>query len=229
MSKTADILASAAMTFTRAATGHRAVAQSDAPKVALVLYEYEACPYCRRVREALSALDLEVTIVPCPRGSANREMVMAQGGKVQFPFLVDANTKTAMYESQDICDYLSRTYGEGKKPWQHNMGAVEQASAAVTAAVRPGAGATARGQQTPQVPLELWSYEASPYCRLVREVMCELELPYHLHNVARGSQRREAFVAMSGKMQVPYLKDPNTGAAMFESKDIITYLEGTYG
>ena len=50
-----------------------------------------------------------------------------------------------------------------------------------------------------------------------------------LHNVARGSTRRDAFVAMSGKMQVPYLKDANTGAAMFESKDITAYLEGTYG
>jgi glutathione S-transferase len=81
----------------------------------------------------------------------------------------------------------------------------------------------------PQKMLELWGYEASPYSRLVREVLTELELPYVLHNVARQSPRREAFVAMSGKMQVPYLKDPNTGTALFESADIIAYLEKTYG
>jgi glutathione S-transferase len=30
-------------------------------------------------------------------------------------------------------------------------------------------------------------------------------------------------------MMVPYLADPNTGREMFESADIVTYLERTYG
>jgi glutathione S-transferase len=30
-------------------------------------------------------------------------------------------------------------------------------------------------------------------------------------------------------MQVPYLFDPNTGREMFESADIVAYLEETYG
>lgn len=229
MSKTTDILSSTAMTASRAATGHRAIAQGASPPIALVLYEFEACPYCRRVREALSALDLEVMVVPCPKGSRNREMVIAQGGKAQFPFLVDRNRQTAMYESQDIIAYLSEHYGQGKLPWQHELGAVEQASAYVTSSLRPDRGRVARGNTAPPLPLELWSYEASPYCRLVREVLCELEIPYMLHNVARQSPRRESFVAMSGKMQVPYLKDPNTGTAMFESSAIMAYLEKTYG
>jgi glutathione S-transferase len=55
-----------------------------------------------------------------------------------------------------------------------------------------------------------------------------LERPYVLHNVAKGSAARDAFVARSGKMMVPYLIDPNTGAAMFESADIVRYLEATY-
>ena len=58
--------------------------------------------------------------------------------------------------------------------------------------------------------------------------MCELELPYHLHNVAQGSPRREAFVARSGKMLVPYLVDANTQTEMFESADIISYLREAY-
>ena len=32
----------------------------------------------------------------------------------------------------------------------------------------------------------------------------------------------------SGKMQVPWLHDPNTGTSMFESADIVAYLERTY-
>ena len=37
-----------------------------------------------------------------------------------------------------------------------------------------------------------------------------------------------AFVARSGLMLVPYLVDPNTDTAMFESADIVAYLEETY-
>jgi glutathione S-transferase len=29
-------------------------------------------------------------------------------------------------------------------------------------------------------------------------------------------------------VQVPYLEDPNTGVAMFESRDILAYLRATY-
>ena len=64
--------------------------------------------------------------------------------------------------------------------------------------------------------------------RIVREVLCELELPYRLHNVAAGSPSRAAFVERSGRMQVPYLVDPNTQTELFESADIATYLEQTY-
>jgi len=62
----------------------------------------------------------------------------------------------------------------------------------------------------------------------VRERLCSLEIPYLLHNVAQGSPRRDAFVARSGKMQVPYLVDPNTATEMFESADIVAYLTNTY-
>ena len=33
----------------------------------LVLFEYEASPYCRRVRETACALDLDLLVRPCPR------------------------------------------------------------------------------------------------------------------------------------------------------------------
>jgi glutathione S-transferase len=90
-------------------------------------------------------------------------------------------------------------------------------------------GSRARPSRAPEKPLELWSFEVSPYCRLVREALCRLELPYLLHNVGKGSPRRPDFIARSGRMMVPYLADPNTGVAMFESAAIVAYLEKTYG
>jgi len=83
--------------------------------------------------------------------------------------------------------------------------------------------------QPPALPLELWSFEASPYCRIVRETLCSLEIPYLLHNVGKNSPSREAFVERSGKMQVPFLVDPNRAVEMFESADIVRYLNATYG
>ena len=62
----------------------------------------------------------------------------------------------------------------------------------------------------------------------MRERLCELEIPYLLHNVAKGSAKRSEFVERSGRMMVPYLHDPNTGREMFESADICAYLDETY-
>jgi len=133
-----------------------------------------------------------------------------------------------MYESNDIVRYLFDRYGQGGVPLALSAGPVTDLSSSLASAVRLGAGARHEPARAPEQPLELWSFEASPYSRLVREKLSSLEIPYRLHNVARGSARREAFVKRSGKMQVPYLADPNTGTEMFESADIIAYLDRTY-
>jgi glutathione S-transferase len=47
--------------------------------------------------------------------------------------------------------------------------------------------------------------------------------------VAKGSPRRPQFLERSGKIQIPFIVDPNSGVEMFESDDIVRYLEETYG
>ena len=93
---------------------------------------------------------------------------------------------------------------------------------------RPTRGRHAVRSRQPDKLLELYSYEGSPFCRIAREALCELELPHQLRNVPRRSPDRQGFVAISGKMKVPYLLDPNTGVQMFESDDIRRYLYRTY-
>ncbi|WP_287128366.1 glutathione S-transferase N-terminal domain-containing protein [Candidatus Cyanaurora vandensis] len=199
------------------------------PEQPLALYEFEACPFCRKVREALTILDLEVMVYPCPKGGTRyRPTAQTKGGKLLFPYLVDPNTDRAMYESDDIVRYLFTTYGDGNVPDILSNPLVMVGSGLATV-VRMGKGQDARPSRAPEQPLELWSYEASPFCRLVRETLCELEIPYLLHNVSRDSPSRPAFIQKVGKMQVPYLVDPNTGTAMFESVDIQQYLQRTYG
>lgn len=229
MNRTLDVALSIVATIYRGGAGHKVGALGARPDKPLELYEFEACPYCRKAREALSILDLPAMIYPCSKGGPRfRERAKALGGKSLFPLLVDPNTETMMYESDAIVEYLVTRYGDGKKPLALAMGPLTTLLSSMASSVRLGKGRRYRPARAPDKPLELYSFEASPYCRIAREALCELELPYLLHNVAKGSPSREAFVARSGKMMVPYLVDPNTGAAMFESADIVRYLEQTY-
>ena len=185
-------------------------------------------PVRRKVREALSVLDLDATR-PCPkRGPRFRVEVQRRGGKAQFPWLVDPNAGIEMYESDAIVSYLFERYGDGRVPLALSLGPLTDLSAQLASLWRPGFGAFYRPARAPEKPLELWSFEASPFCRIAREALCELELPYRLHNVAKGSPKRDEFVRRSGRMMVPYLFDPNTGKEMFESAEIVRYLDLTY-
>jgi glutathione S-transferase len=227
MSRTLDVASAKLATYVRMGAGWIARPARRQPEKLLELYEFEACPFCRRVREALTEFDLEVLVFPCPKGGTRfRSRVTELGGKAQFPFLIDPNTSRWMYESADIVRYIRDTYDAPASIW---LGPLGLPGSILATQARSRRGVRARPSRAPEQSLELWSFEASPYCRLVREVLCELELPYVLHNVGRGSPRRPAFVARSGKMMVPYLADPNTGREMFESADIASYLIETYG
>ena len=224
-----DITTSLLATVARLGFAERVGQAGRQPEKLLELYDFEACPYCRKVREALTVLDLEAMIYPCPKGGTRfRDVVRKRGGKEQFPYLVDPNTGVAMYESDDINRYLFERYGSGGVPLMLSAGPLTLVGSVAASGMRFGHGEHYRPARAPEQPLELYSYEGSPFCRLVREALCELALPYHLRNVAHGSSRRAAFTARAGKMMVPYLIDPNGDVAMFESADIIAYLRRTY-
>jgi len=201
------------------------------PEITLELYEFEGCPFCRKVREAVVWLDLDVIVYPCPQGGPTyREFVKSDGGKSQFPFLVDKNTGKKMYESDDIIDYLYETYGPGKDrvPSLLRAGALTILTAGFGLAPRLGAGSRYRTAKKPDTPVTIWSYEASPFCKLVREKLVELEIPHLMRSVGRGSPKRQELMDRRGVFQAPYIEDPNTGVALFESAAIVKYLEDTY-
>lgn len=203
------------------------------PDEPLELYEFEACPFCRKVREEMNELDLAYVSRTCAQGAVdNRQFVRQRGGKSSFPFLVDPNTGVEMYESEDIIDYLAETYGAGRMPLGPQVAPINTVFAALSSAVRPKGGRVREGLENRQQPAELpvlYNFELSPYCRKVREKFNELNLDYRVENVARRSTRRPELIERGGKMQVPYLVDPNTGVEMYESDDIVEYLEEEYG
>src|SRR5262249_24350120 len=147
--------------------------------------------------------------------------------------LRDPNTGAALYESADIMAYLNATYGGGARAgWSVPVpGLLDVAGSAVASAVRFGRGGRCRAAplRARVQPLLLYNMEGSPYCRKVREVLCELDLEHLVRNVPKGSPRRAELRERGGKVQVPYLVDPNTGREMYESDDIVAYLEREYG
>ncbi|KAF8087503.1 hypothetical protein N665_0583s0012 [Sinapis alba] len=191
----------------------------------------QACPFCRRVREAMTELDLTVEVYPCPKGSVrHREIVRRSGGKEMFPFLIDPNTDTSMYESGDIVKYLFNQYGNGRGP---STGLLESTlfTGWMPTLIRAGRGMSLWDKASTDPPpemLELFSYENNSYARLVREALCELELPYVLHNIGEGSTRMRSLLNVSGSDKVPFLVDPNTGVQLGDYQKILAYLFKTY-
>ncbi|KAL4031723.1 hypothetical protein IC575_010013 [Cucumis melo] len=199
------------------------------PEKPIEIYEFESCPFCRKVREIVAVLDLDILFYPCPRNGPNfRPKVLQMGGKQQFPYMVDPNTGVSMYESDDIIKYLVQNYGDGNVPFSLSLGLLTTLSEGFAMIGRPGRGSIYKPSKLPPAPLEIWAYEGSPFCKLVREVLVELELPHLVRCCARGSPKRQQLYEKEGHFQVPYLDDPNTGVRMFESAEIVEYLQATY-
>ena len=246
-----NIATSLASTLIRATNGIQSSAAVDKPAELLELYDIENCPYCRLVREALTELNLDVLVKPCPKnGQRFRPELEARGGKAQFPYLVDPNTGAEMYESLEIVAYLFETYGAGELPLKWKLGGLQTAGSMLASAPRLSQGMQARPGSEPTELLELYSFESSPYARIVREKLCEMEIPYIVRNCGRTQvsewllpplrkalnitpdsdlDNRRHLQHMEGRVAIPYLFDPNENAGMFESAEIVAYLQRHYG
>ena len=101
--------------------GSSVIGKCPRPEKTLIIYEYEASPFCRKVREACSMLDLVVEYRPCPGARYGWSDAMAEitGGRRTVPFLIDPNgsggggggrkAAEGMFESDDIIEYLFET------------------------------------------------------------------------------------------------------------------------
>ena len=77
----------------------------------LVLYEQEGCPWCAKVVDKLTDLDLEYESVWVESLHSTRDEVKQISGQRQVPVLVDEEHAVIMPESANIVDYLDRAYG----------------------------------------------------------------------------------------------------------------------
>jgi len=79
----------------------------------LILYELEGCPYCAKVKQTLTDLDLEYESRMVPRSHDERTEVEEVSGQTGVPVLIDEDHGVdGMPESDDIVEYLQETYGD---------------------------------------------------------------------------------------------------------------------
>ena len=78
--------------------------------------------------------------------------------------------------------------------------------------------------------IEIYLAESCPYCVKVREYMERAGVPYVLKPVPLwgNTPLREELKRLGGKTQVPLLVDPGRNVKMYESDDIIAYVERHY-
>jgi len=83
----------------------------DAQTKSLQLFQYQACPFCVKVRRDIRRNGLNITIVDAKRED-NKQLLSTLGGKVQVPCLriEEGNEVTWMYESSAISHYLNERF-----------------------------------------------------------------------------------------------------------------------
>lgn len=226
------------------------VESAPRPEQPLQLYDMEGCPHCRLVREALTELDLDAVIYPCPKGGDRfRNRAMEIGGRERFPLLVDPGQGEALSESTRIVDYLWRHYGNDRRGDLTLRYPVGKVRTMLASAMRLGRGVYARAAKRPDRLLELYSFESSPFSRAVRERLCELQIPYMVRNCGKSttadyllpvvrealvvdyvpsSRNRQELKRRTGRVAVPYLVDPNQDVGLFESELILEHLRCYY-
>jgi len=211
------------------------------PKEPLILYEYDASPYCKRVREFINLLDLTVEYRPCPGARQGKfsDELYEKTGRRTVPYLYDPNKDQGLFESNDQIEYLLANYGpvdtstyDRKALWPITFEGFSIFTNTLCAVLlgMPGGQRqlNARPDNEDMLPIELWGYECSPFVRNTREKLGTLCLPHKMISCSRGSANRDKMVAKTGRFQVPYLVDPNTGVEMYESEEIVKYLEEVY-
>lgn len=242
-----DLLRSLLASSLRGWRGTQILRKADPPRRLIEVFDCENDPRCRLLRELLTELQLDARILPCPRGGRRFRRRLPRGA--ELPYLIDHDADVRA-DGLDACmSHLLTRYADAAwlRPLLAN--APMRLSSRLASVLRGNGGSVARPSRAPRRALELYSFESSPYSRIVRERLCELELPWILRSFgkeqlgdwgppglrvggARWAPRpdgpRAAMLAETGKAQVPYLIDPNTGESLFESTAICAYLDAQY-
>ena len=88
-------------------------ASVDQQTASLKLYQYEACPFCVKVRRAMKRQSLSIETRDVKRSGDARDELMAGGGHLKVPCLRIEDEESGyrwLYESKDIIGYLEQRF-----------------------------------------------------------------------------------------------------------------------
>ena len=91
-------------------------ARIDEQTASLALYQYEACPFCVKVRRMMKRQSLNIETRDVKRNKIARDELLAGGGELQVPCLRIGDGEHGyqwMYESNDIIGYLEKRFVMG--------------------------------------------------------------------------------------------------------------------
>ena len=232
-----------------------AIEKVGGPRLA-ALYDIENSRECRAVRERVTELDLVVEkVIPAAENSRvftlpSYDYALPAGTRIPRLVVFDSGKERVLTGMEDIISYLDKAFisdsasitttssDELQDTKEKIISVLMEVGSFVAGWLRLGRGrkvCSAASTSSPLLvprpakPLVLYSYEGNQFCRLVREVLTELDIVYELRSAGKGSPRRDEMAKITGgSSQCPYLIDSNTGVSLFESADIIRYLYKTY-
>ena len=82
----------------------------DKQTATMALYQYEACPFCVKVRRSMKRNTLKIETRDAKRNEAFKAELLEKGGKLKVPCLkIQENGEERwMYESSDIITFLEQ-------------------------------------------------------------------------------------------------------------------------
>lgn len=87
--------------------------QVDQQTTAMALYQFEACPFCVKVRRHMKRLNLNIELRDAKNDARYSEELVQQGGMRKVPCLriEEKDQVRWLYESSDINSYLEQQFG----------------------------------------------------------------------------------------------------------------------
>jgi glutaredoxin len=89
-------------------------AQTNADEKAqsMALYQFEACPFCVKVRRAMKRQSVNIELRDAKNDQQHREELETGGGRIKVPCLrIEKDGQVEwMYESSDIVTYLEKEF-----------------------------------------------------------------------------------------------------------------------
>ena len=85
----------------------------------LTLYQYEACPFCVKVRRAIKRQGLNIETRDVKRSEPAKSELLAGGGDLKVPCLRIGEVERGfqwIYESREIIGYLEGRFAVGQSP-----------------------------------------------------------------------------------------------------------------